>query len=92
MLMENFYRLWITTPGMTKSEALRQAQLALLHGSDCKSGCGPQQKKDSTQTSRGFAKEGGAPGVEASPSKANDAAPYSNPYYWAPFVLMGNWK
>jgi CHAT domain-containing protein/tetratricopeptide (TPR) repeat protein len=64
-LMETFYRLWTTPPGMTKSEALRQAQLTLLHGT---SGAGPTS------------------------SPANQRAQFSNPYYWAPFILMGNWK
>ena len=32
LLMATFYKLWVTTPGMTKVEALQQAQLALLHG------------------------------------------------------------
>jgi CHAT domain-containing protein len=30
-------------------------------------------------------------GDNQSPS-VNQATPYANPYYWAPFVLMGNWK
>jgi len=25
-------------------------------------------------------------------SNAGASAPYSNPYYWAPFFLIGNWK
>ncbi|MFZ0819580.1 MAG: tetratricopeptide repeat protein [Candidatus Acidiferrales bacterium] len=53
LLMAKFYRLWITTPGMTKVEALQQAQLFFLH---------------------------------------NTAPPYRNPYFWAPFILIGNWK
>lgn len=60
-LMATFYKTWIATPGMTKAEALRQAQLALLHGDS-------------------GAAAGGA------------AAPYANPFYWAPFILIGNWK
>jgi CHAT domain-containing protein/Tfp pilus assembly protein PilF len=66
-LMETFYRLWITPPGMAKSEALRQAQLTLLHGA---------------------ANERSASALH----RAGQIAQYSNPYYWAPFVLMGNWK
>jgi CHAT domain-containing protein len=60
LLMAAFYKLWVTTPGIEKAEALRQAQLALLHGE-----AGPQQPP---------------------------ASPYANPFYWAPFVLIGNWK
>jgi CHAT domain-containing protein len=67
ILMEAFYRLWTTKQGMTKSEALRQAQLTLLRGAT---------GTDSGSTS----------------SSASKTAPYSNPYYWAPFILIGNWK
>ncbi len=65
LLMAAFYKLWVTTPGMTKAEALRQAQLALLHG---------------------------AAGSPAGPSKPGAASQYANPFYWAPFILIGNWK
>ena len=51
LLMRELYRLWITPPGMTKAEALRRAQIALLHSSN---------------------------------------SFYSAPYYWAPFILIGN--
>jgi len=71
ILMENFYRHWIGTPGMSKSEALRQAQLALLHStsetSDIKASTSPSDR-------------------------ANQKPPYAYPFYWAPFVLTGNWK
>jgi CHAT domain-containing protein len=23
--------------------------------------------------------------------KVNPGAPFAHPYYWAPFILMGNW-
>ena len=55
LLMATFYKIWVTTPGITKAEALQQAQLALLHG-------------------------------------AGAASQYANPFYWAPFILIGNWK
>ena len=48
-LMEYFYQDW--KQGMSKPEALRQAQIVLKHM--------PQ---------------------------------YSHPYYWAPFVMIGDWK
>jgi CHAT domain-containing protein len=49
LLMIEFYRE-LGKPGVTKAEALRRAQIALLHQDD-----------------------------------------YTSPYYWAPFVLLGNW-
>lgn len=48
-LMIEFYRE-LGKPGITKAEALRHAQVALLHQDN-----------------------------------------YTSPYYWAPFVLLGNW-
>jgi CHAT domain-containing protein len=56
---------------------LQQAQLALLHGGG-----------DAAEVSevRGVAV------ARASTSKAHSASRYGNPYYWAPFILIGNWK
>ncbi|MBM0744407.1 CHAT domain-containing protein [Phormidium sp. CLA17] len=48
-LMIEFYRE-LGKPGVTKAEALRRAQINLLHQDD-----------------------------------------YTSPYYWAPFILLGNW-
>jgi CHAT domain-containing protein len=48
-LMVNFYQQ-LQQPGIRKSEALRQAQLKLIHSSE-----------------------------------------YNEPYYWSPFVIIGNW-
>ncbi|GAA6616908.1 CHAT domain-containing protein [Scytonema sp. NUACC26] len=48
-LMIEFYHQ-LSKPGVTKAEALRRAQVALLHQED-----------------------------------------YNSPYYWVPFVLLGNW-
>jgi CHAT domain-containing protein/tetratricopeptide (TPR) repeat protein len=77
LLMAKFYKLWVTTPGITKAEALQQAQLALLHGTT-----------DTTETPQGSS----ARDASASASRQHPAAPYANPYYWAPFILIGNWK
>ncbi|MGD1921003.1 MAG: CHAT domain-containing protein, partial [Pleurocapsa sp.] len=50
-LMDKFYeQLASNTSSVTKSQALREAQIALMHSEQ-----------------------------------------YSHPYYWAPFILVGNW-
>lgn len=49
-LITHFYAA-LKQPGITRAEALRQAQLSLLRSLD-----------------------------------------YQHPYYWAPFVLVGNWR
>ncbi len=58
LFMEEFYRARGEERKMTKAEALREAQLALLQG---------RVKAD------------------------NQKIDLTHPYYWAPFVLMGNW-
>jgi CHAT domain-containing protein len=63
LLMQNFYRLR-ESGRLTKAEALRQAQLALIGA-------------------RGTAETGGG--------AAGAKSAYAHPYFWAPFILMGNW-
>ena len=77
-LMQTMYRLRQQTEGMTKDEALRQAQLALLTG---------QLKPANAQTVP-------ARGVIPNRPKNTTKPPtdWSHPYFWAPFILIGNWK
>jgi CHAT domain-containing protein len=77
-LMRNFYRLRESVPGITKAEALRRAQLTLIEG-DGRGAAGGN--------SRHIFSWG-----EDSKFKAPMGAPFAHPYYWAPFVLIGNWR
>jgi CHAT domain-containing protein/tetratricopeptide (TPR) repeat protein len=77
VLMATFYKLWTTTPGMPKAEALQQAELALLQGP-----AAPSARAQGSTTADS----------SASASNQRPASPYGNPYYWAPFILIGNWK
>lgn len=77
LLMETFYKLWITTPGMTKAAALQKAQLALMRGTPVP--MGPTGASSHTKSP-----------LNASAQKA--PSQYANPFYWAPFILIGNWK
>ena len=63
LLMHRFYQLRVARPGITKVEALRQAQLDLLHGTEEKSSHGQYNERS-----------------------------FAHPFFWAPFVLIGNWK
>jgi CHAT domain-containing protein/Tfp pilus assembly protein PilF len=74
--MEAFYRARLR--GRTsKAQALREAQLALLRGSG-RSQAAPARGLTNPATGQDFVPPGGAP--------------YAHPYYWAPFILMGNWR
>ena len=75
-IMSDFYDRWVRNPSDGKAEALRQAQLAFLHGGGAVPGAG---------TGRGFetVEPAGTP---------NAGLGYAHPYYWAPFVLIGNYQ
>jgi CHAT domain-containing protein len=66
---------------LDKAEALRQAQLALLSGT--------AQTDGALKGERGLTRAGTAqaPGNFT----VDPRAPFAHPFYWAPFILMGNW-
>jgi CHAT domain-containing protein len=83
LLMREFYRQHADVAGTCKAEALRQAELLLLHGTT---------PAASTDVPRGIALEN-APRDTGTPRFTPDpSAPYAHPYYWAPFVLYGDWQ
>jgi CHAT domain-containing protein/Tfp pilus assembly protein PilF len=77
-LMSDFYTRWVKHPADGKAEALREAQLAFLH-SNASQGAGSEASE------RGF-KKAPAPAAEW-----KDIG-YAHPFYWAPFVLIGNYR
>lgn len=104
-LMRQFYQSRQSGKGMSKAEAFRQAQLALLKGTAqtkplpaAQKGSaasiavvitGNDNKRDGSRTSAQliYIAAEDAPVFKPDPSK-----PFSHPYYWAPFILIGNWK
>jgi CHAT domain-containing protein len=65
-----------------KADALQEAQLALLRGT---------AHSDSTgKAERGLARVDGA--AVAASFTADPRAPFAHPFFWAPFILMGNWQ
>jgi CHAT domain-containing protein len=82
MFMREFYRLHSETPNITKAETLREAQLALLRGQI--RGSSNPTKANSDRGDLGIADQPAFP--------IDPKAPFAHPYYWAPFILIGNWK
>lgn len=81
-LMTRFYGLHERAPMPGKAEALREAQVHMIRGGTEASHCTPQRS-------------GKVDSLVDSPLAAKPLAPecaHSHPYYWAPFVLMGNWR
>jgi CHAT domain-containing protein len=66
---------------LTKADALRQAQLTLLRGLE--------QADPATKNERGLTRVN-TPQATGN-FKVDPKAPFAHPYYWAPFILMGNW-
>ena len=84
-LMQDFYRLREAKSGTTKIEALRQAQIELLRGT--------HSSAASPSNDRQIVHEEAKPSAANKPLfKLDPKAPYAHPYYWAPFILIGNWK
>ncbi|MBD1903800.1 CHAT domain-containing protein [Trichocoleus sp. DQ-A3] len=78
LLMQQFYKN-LAAGTMTKAEALQQAQLSLLQGK--------VTAKDTPQRSDAYVTLDPALGAQLPRSRTPD---FSHPYYWAPFILIGN--
>ncbi|MGB7922028.1 MAG: CHAT domain-containing protein [Pyrinomonadaceae bacterium] len=99
-LMKGFYR---NRQGgkFTKAESLRKAQLDLLDGrndamqpSNIAKNAPTASKKNKGTVRRDNSTDEDIV-VEAKyriPFKIDNKKPFAHPYYWAPFVLFGNWK
>ena len=74
LLMQRFYAL-LSTGKVTRAEAMRQAQLSLLKG---------EASLDDRMATLGVSR-----GFELAESEAASVG-LAHPYYWAPFILIGN--
>ncbi|MDR1312331.1 MAG: CHAT domain-containing protein [Deltaproteobacteria bacterium] len=82
--MREFYRLRYTE-GLDKAEALRRSQLSVMRDLTAE----PSPRRGIPLDVGGAA----APsGTAAAPPPAWDGKGFSHPYFWAPYVLMGDWK
>jgi CHAT domain-containing protein len=92
-LMQRFYRAR-QAQGLNKAEALREAQLGLLGAAPAGTGDGTGAGLNAGAGTRGARLAVDATPTDVPPpppSAGAAAAPFAHPYFWAPFVLMGNW-
>jgi CHAT domain-containing protein/Tfp pilus assembly protein PilF len=82
VFMQRFYALR-ERGHLTKAEALRQVQLEFLSGG--------VNRANVTELQRGLPLAL-APANEVASWMTTPDAPFSHPYFWAPFILMGNWQ
>ena len=84
LLMTEFYRLQKENPKMTKAESIRKVQNAFISG---------KIKPDENYIQKlaqifGEQKENSAKGKFVFDKKK----PLAHPFFWSPFVLIGNWR
>lgn len=83
VLMQRFYQARAGAKPLSRAQALRQAQLQLLGGRAALDASPAQRSADAE---RGVTAAAPPPGAAGDPSR-----PWAHPYFWAPFVLSGNW-
>ncbi len=84
LMMGEFYRLRRVNPDWTKAEALRKAQLAMLSGEKKGTPAAGKRRSDPIEMDDS--------GPRQPRFAANPAKPFAHPHYWAPFVMIGNWR
>ena len=93
VLMRDFYARRSSSeqaaPGVSRAQALRQAQLAMIEGTATATATatGTPQPVPSTRS----ASRRDAPQPKPGTTAPHSSSPWAHPYYWAPFVLSGNW-
>ena len=82
--MSEFYRIKKANPQLSKSEAIQMAQKEMIEGK-LQSSTGKENHR--AEIVGATENKSNAPRFQTDKSK-----PFAHPYYWSPFVLIGNWK
>ena len=84
LLMSEFYRIKKENPLLSKAEAMQKAQLKLIQGEY-------KTLPEADANRSGIINLSGEKTNQPA-FKKDENAPFAHPYYWSPFVLIGNWK
>ncbi len=88
-LMSRFYKTYNSRNGANKASSLRSAQMALLRGEYKTAGAASRQlTREDAETAAKIKIDS----AKLKLFKAAKTAPFAHPYYWSPFILIGNWK
>lgn len=86
ILMKRMYETRAQKSGINKAESLREAQLGLLLGREAR----PDSSEESTPEERGEGQDNECAKRSSPAFGFSEATPFAHPYFWAPFILMGN--
>lgn len=86
LLMREFYQQRTALNSQGNAQSLRAAQLAMLLGQVKLS-----TKDDANQPRAAERVVSGTRGEREPAFVKDNARPFAHPYYWAPFIMMGNW-
>jgi CHAT domain-containing protein len=84
-LMFAFYQGRASGDGLGRAVALQRAQLSLLRGAGTAPAAAPLAPPGSEASAAASADAAAA-------FQADPALPYAHPFFWAPFVIMGDWR
>ncbi len=99
-LMTRFYAIRSANKSMTKGETFHRAQLSMVRGEPIE-GMRAQLRKTVTKPDGSATTEQeiraerfgtGARKKDVPLFVADPRRPFAHPFYWAPFILIGNWK
>jgi CHAT domain-containing protein len=83
LLMSEFYRLRKANPKLTKAEAIQLAQKAMIEG---------KLKAESAGNLKGAEIVGSTNNSTGKLFEFDKDKPFAHPYFWSPFVLIGDWR
>lgn len=87
LLMKEFYKQCANSE--LKAEALRKAQVALLKGNIKPDISSYELGRSSSPIQN---RKYSDPDTSANLFRFDSTAPFAHPFFWAPFILIGNWK